>query len=67
MLSGALLDPSALKDLVPDFKAKGAPLACEVQRDDIYFLTRTAQARGCRSRRRFSRTTATTSSRSTGS
>ena len=45
MLSGALLDPSTLQDLVPDFKAKGAPLACEAARDDIYFLTRTAKLR----------------------
>src|SRR6188508_2580280 len=45
MLSGAVLDPSALKDLVPDFKAKGAPLATEVQRDDIYYLTRTGRFR----------------------
>jgi electron-transferring-flavoprotein dehydrogenase len=45
MLSGAVLDPSALKDLVPDFKEKGAPLATEVQRDDIYFLTRTSKFR----------------------
>jgi electron-transferring-flavoprotein dehydrogenase len=45
MLSGAVLDPSALVDLVPDFKAKGAPLAADVRRDDIYFLTRTAKFR----------------------
>ena len=45
MLSGAVLDPSTLKDLIPDFKAKGAPLATEVQRDDIYYLTRTAKFR----------------------
>jgi electron-transferring-flavoprotein dehydrogenase len=38
-LSGALLDPSALHDLVPDFKAKGAPIECEVREDNIYFLT----------------------------
>jgi electron-transferring-flavoprotein dehydrogenase len=44
-LSGALLDPSTLKDLIPDFKAKGAPLACEAARDDIYFLTRTGKLR----------------------
>src|SRR3954470_21690733 len=42
-LSGALLDPSTLKDLIPDFVAKGAPLACEAARDDIYFLTRTGK------------------------
>jgi electron-transferring-flavoprotein dehydrogenase len=38
-LSGALLDPSALSDLVPDFKAKGAPLETEVHEDNVYFLT----------------------------
>ena len=45
MLSGAVLDPSTLKDLVPDFKDKGAPLATEVHGDDIYYLTRTAKVR----------------------
>jgi electron-transferring-flavoprotein dehydrogenase len=45
MLSGAVLDPSALRDLLPDFKEKGAPLATECRRDDIYFLTRTAKLR----------------------
>ncbi len=40
MLSGAVLDPSALRSLVPDYAAKGAPLAAEVRRDDVYFLTR---------------------------
>jgi electron-transferring-flavoprotein dehydrogenase len=38
-LSGALLDPSTLRDLVPDFQAKGAPLACEVTSDSVHFLT----------------------------
>jgi electron-transferring-flavoprotein dehydrogenase len=40
MLSGAVLDPSALRDLVPDFKERGAPLASEVHKDQVYFLTR---------------------------
>ena len=39
-LSGAVLDPSALKELVPDFEAKGAPLAAPVGEDRVYFLTR---------------------------
>src|ERR687894_2044103 len=43
MLSGAVLDPSALRDLVPDFKEKGAPLASEVHHDHVYFLTRGAK------------------------
>ena len=38
-MSGAVLDPSALRDLIPDFKAKGAPLAAEVHEDHVYFLT----------------------------
>jgi electron-transferring-flavoprotein dehydrogenase len=43
MLSGAALDPSALRQLVPDFKEKGAPLSSEVHRDRVYFLTRSTQ------------------------
>ena len=43
MLSGAVLDPSALRDLVPDFQQRGAPLATEVHQDRVYFLTRGAK------------------------
>src|SRR5438045_2746135 len=39
MLSGAVLDPSSLRDLIPDFAAKGAPLATPVREDRVYFLT----------------------------
>jgi electron-transferring-flavoprotein dehydrogenase len=38
-LSGALLDPSALTELIPDFKTRGAPLESEVHRDSVYYLT----------------------------
>ena len=38
-LSGAVLDPSALADLIPDFDAKGAPLDCPVIHDDVLVLT----------------------------
>ena len=38
-LSGALLDPSTLKDLIPDYESKGAPLGTPVDNDNIYFLT----------------------------
>ncbi len=44
-LSGAVLDPSALRQLVPDYKEKGAPLASEVHKDDVYFLTRSRKLR----------------------
>ena len=39
-LSGAVLDPSTLHDLIPDFEAKGAPLAAPVHHDSVYFFTR---------------------------
>src|SRR6185503_10709008 len=39
-LSGAVLDTSALRELIPDFAAKGAPFATPVHRDYVYFLTR---------------------------
>ncbi len=44
-LSGAVLDPSALRDLIPDFETQGAPLAATVHHDFVYFLTRTAKFR----------------------
>ena len=39
LLSGAVLDPSTLRDLIPDFEQKGAPLAVPVHTDHVYFLT----------------------------
>jgi electron-transferring-flavoprotein dehydrogenase len=44
-LSGAVLDPSALRDLVPDFKERGAPLAAPVTHDAVYFLTPSSKLR----------------------
>ncbi|HET7290887.1 MAG TPA: electron transfer flavoprotein-ubiquinone oxidoreductase [Vicinamibacteria bacterium] len=38
-LSGAVLDPIALKELIPDFAAKGAPVTTEVTEDHVYLLT----------------------------
>ncbi len=43
MLSGAVLDPSALRDLLPDYRERGAPLSAEVTTDRVYFLTRARQ------------------------
>lgn len=39
-LSGAVLDPSALRELVPDLETRGAPLGTPVTRDHVRFLTR---------------------------
>ena len=45
MLSGAVLDPSTLNDLIPDWKEKGAPVDTPVTEDRIYFLTKTGKLR----------------------
>ncbi|HVA00388.1 MAG TPA: electron transfer flavoprotein-ubiquinone oxidoreductase, partial [Terriglobia bacterium] len=42
-LSGAILDPRALRELLPDFEAQGAPLESAVTGDAVYFLTRNRQ------------------------
>src|SRR4051812_47520037 len=45
LLSGAVLDPRALAELIPDFEAKGAPLDAKVSEDRVLFLTRTGKIR----------------------
>src|SRR5918993_5353268 len=39
MLSGAVLDPSALRELIPDFEQQGAPLGVPVHTDHVYYLS----------------------------
>ncbi len=38
-LSGAVLDPRSLNELIPDWKEKGAPVQTEVSEDRFLFLT----------------------------
>jgi electron-transferring-flavoprotein dehydrogenase len=38
ILSGAVMDPRALTELLPDWQAQGAPLSQPVTRDDVLFL-----------------------------
>jgi electron-transferring-flavoprotein dehydrogenase len=45
ILSGAVLDTSALRELVPDHQARGAPLATPVHRDHVYYLTQRSKFR----------------------
>ena len=45
LLSGAILDLSALRELLPDYDAKGAPLAAPVGQERVYFLTEKAALR----------------------
>jgi electron-transferring-flavoprotein dehydrogenase len=41
ILSGAVMDPIALNELIPDWKAKGAPLNAPVSEDHFLFLSET--------------------------
>lgn len=45
LLSGAVLDPRALAELLPDFEARGAPLSAKVHEDRVYFLTRSGKVK----------------------
>ncbi|WP_091959943.1 electron transfer flavoprotein-ubiquinone oxidoreductase [Marinospirillum celere] len=38
ILSGAVIEPRALDELIPDWKEKGAPLNTKVTKDDVYLL-----------------------------
>ncbi|MFP4313442.1 MAG: electron transfer flavoprotein-ubiquinone oxidoreductase [Alphaproteobacteria bacterium] len=40
LLSGAVIEPRALNELIPDWKEKGAPLTCEAGKDKFLFLTK---------------------------
>ena len=43
LLSGAVLDPRALAELIPGYETRGAPLASKVHEDRVYFLTRSGK------------------------
>ncbi|MEQ5871432.1 electron transfer flavoprotein-ubiquinone oxidoreductase [Sagittula sp. NFXS13] len=45
ILSGAVLDPCGLDALIPDWKAKGAPLNVPVKDDNFYLLGETGEIR----------------------
>jgi electron-transferring-flavoprotein dehydrogenase len=45
ILSGAVMDPIALNELIPDWKEKGAPLHTPVTEDQVLFLTETKAIR----------------------
>ncbi|HEY2954686.1 MAG TPA: electron transfer flavoprotein-ubiquinone oxidoreductase [Candidatus Eisenbacteria bacterium] len=44
-ISGAVLDPRALSELLPDYRARGCPIESDVARDDVYFLWERGQLR----------------------
>ena len=45
ILSGAVLDPAGLDALIPDWKAKGAPVKVPVRQDNFYMLGPAGQIR----------------------
>ncbi|MCH2077092.1 MAG: electron transfer flavoprotein-ubiquinone oxidoreductase [Rhodobacteraceae bacterium] len=45
ILSGAVLDPSGLNALIPDWKERGAPINVEVEEDNFYMLGEGGQIR----------------------
>jgi len=45
ILSGAVMDPRAITELIPDWKALGAPLTQPVTGDDVLFLSETGTTR----------------------
>ena len=42
-ISGAVMDPGVLRELVPDFLERDAPLEGEVKKEAVYYLTRNAK------------------------
>ncbi len=45
ILSGAVLDPVGLNQLIPDWEEKGAPINVPVKKDNFYFLGEAGQIR----------------------
>lgn len=45
ILSGAVIEPRALDELIPDWKEKGAPLTTPAEQDEFVFLTETGRYR----------------------
>jgi electron-transferring-flavoprotein dehydrogenase len=44
-ISGCVLDPRALRELVPDYRDKGAPIEGDVTSDDLFYFTPGGQVR----------------------
>jgi electron-transferring-flavoprotein dehydrogenase len=44
-ISGAVMDPRAIAELIPDHRERGCPIESEVTGDDVYLMWRTGQFR----------------------
>src|SRR5262245_30814862 len=45
IISGAVMDPRGINDLMPDWKKKGAPVEKAVDEDHVLFLTKRSEER----------------------
>ncbi|MDF3025011.1 MAG: Electron transfer flavoprotein-ubiquinone oxidoreductase [Alphaproteobacteria bacterium] len=45
LMSGGVLEPRSLNELIPNWKEKGAPITCAVTEDRFYFLTKSSAIR----------------------
>src|SRR6185295_18815195 len=41
--SGAILDPRAMRELIPDYREQGCPIGSDVGGDDVYFFGASSQ------------------------
>ncbi len=39
-LSGAVMNPRSLQEMIPDYKEKGCPIECDAKEDAVYYLTK---------------------------
>jgi len=44
-VSGAILNPKALAELIPDYQTRGCPIEADVRGDALFYLTKTGQKR----------------------
>jgi electron-transferring-flavoprotein dehydrogenase len=44
-ISGCVLDPRSIRELLPDYREKGAPIEADVASDDLFFLTKGGRVR----------------------
>ncbi|HTM57924.1 MAG TPA: electron transfer flavoprotein-ubiquinone oxidoreductase [Candidatus Udaeobacter sp.] len=44
-ISGAVMDPRAMRELMPDYRERGCPIASDVSHDDLYFMGAGGQLR----------------------
>ena len=44
-MSGAVMDPRGLSELIPDFREQGCPIAAEVNHDEFHYFTKSLNVR----------------------